>query len=353
MAPFFFGIAIFTVLFMATGPIFDMANLIIQYGVPFLDVLKYAAVRLPSFIAYALPMSVLLASLVTFSRLSGDQEMTAMKAGGISFYRLLVPVSLFAVITGGVSFLLNTEIGPECLYKAKIIAVSNAKGHLPQFENIKLSSTSDDGLTRITIAKSFNEENGVMHSPVVNDYTKDGQLVRITHAQEARWENNTWVLVQGETFQIDANGITNSRLAFTQGQLYLPQTPHEVGLTERSPDEMTNPLLKQTIKVISQDPKRDPYQIRSLWGLYEIRQAVPFACVIFALIGAPSGIRPVRSSSSIGVAMSVFIILIYYFFLAICKSLGEHGTLSPFLAAWLPNFAFLALGITFLIKENT
>src|SRR5438552_3556818 len=95
-SPFVFGIAIFTILFMATGPIFDMARLVIQDGVPALSVLEYALVRLPAFIAYTLPMSVLLATLVAFGRLSVDHEMIAMKAGGISFYRIIFPVSGFA-----------------------------------------------------------------------------------------------------------------------------------------------------------------------------------------------------------------------------------------------------------------
>lgn len=353
MAPFLFGIAVFTILFMATGPIFDMANLIIQYGVPFLDVMKYAAVRLPSFIAYTLPMSVLLAGLIAFGRLSVDQEITALKAGGVSFYRLLVPLFTFAVFAAGISYLLNTYIGPESLYHAKIIASENAKGHLPQIENIKLSSTTDDGLQRITIAKSFNEEDGMMRSPVVNDYTQDGNLLRITHAQEARWDGKSWELINGETLQFDSRGLLNSRMAFQTAQFYLPQTPHQVGLSERSPEEMSSPLLKQTIRVLQQDPKRDPNQIRMLRMMYEIRQAVPVACLIFALIGAPSGIRPVRSSSGIGVAISVLIVLIYYFFLAICNSLGDHGTLTPLIAAWLPNFVFLIVGAVFLMKEST
>lgn len=352
--PFLFGIAMFTTLFMATGPIFDMANLVIQYGIPAWLVLKYAVVRLPSFIVYTVPMSVLLATLVAFSRLSMDQETTAMKAGGISFFRIFMPVLFFAVLATGLCIFLNEKIGPESLYWAKVIVASKAaQGHLPPLENIKFTSTTDDGGERITIAKHFNEQDGVMHSPVINDYAKNGVLSRITHAQEARWQNSTWTLLNGETFQFDEKGLFQSRISFRRADLNLPQTPREVGLLERSPDEMDSARLKTTIQLLEKDPLKDKDQIRSLWMRYRIREALPFACLVFAMIGAPSGIRPVRSTSSSGVAMSVFIVLIYYFFVAVTQSLGEHGTLSAIAAAWIPNLLFFILGIGLLAKEAT
>lgn len=352
--PFLFGIAMFTVLFMATGPIFDMANLVIQYGVPFFTVVEYAIIRMPSFIALTIPMSVLLSTLVAFGRLSVDHEMIAMKAGGISFYRMLVPVVVFSVGATAVCYFLNAKLGPESLYKAKVIVESGrTAGHFPQLENIKFTSKSSDGTERITIARSFNEEDGIMHAPVINDYAKNGELMRITHAQQAFWKDNKWILVNGETFQFDEKGIFQSQLSFSSAELDLSQNPREVGMLERGPDEMDNALLKKTITLMERDPLRDKDEVRSMWVRYRLREALPFACLVFALVGAPSGIRPVRSTSSAGVAMSVFIILIYYFFVATFKSLGDHGTLSPFAAAWVPNIVFSAVGAGFLVKEGT
>ncbi len=351
--PFFFGIAMFTILFMATGPVFDMANLVIKFGVPILLVLKYAIVRIPSFIAFTIPMSVLLATLVAFGRLSVDHEMIAMKAGGISFYRILIPVFLFSLAATLICYLLNEKIGPESLYKARTIVSSReAQGHLPPLENIKFSSKTEDGLERITIARSFNEEDGIMHSPVINDYGQNGDLVRITHAERAVWKDNAWTLVNGESFQFDPKGVFQTRITFSKAEVHM-QDPRQVSLLERSPDEMDNNLLRKTILVMEKDPSRDREQIRSLWVRFRIREALPFACLVFALVGAPSGIRPLRSTSSAGVAMSVFIILIYYFFVAVCKSLGEGGELPATLAAWMPNILFLILAGVFLVKEST
>lgn len=352
--PFLFGIALFTTLFMATGPIFDMANLVIQYGVPVWLVLKYAVVRIPSFLEFTVPMSVLLATLVAFSRLSVDHEIIAMKASGINFYRILIPVFIFAGLATGFCYVLNTKIAPESLYKAKVIVASRAaEGHLPPLENIKFSSATDGGGERITIAKHFNEQEGLMWGPVINDYAKNGILSRIIHAREARWQNSTWILVKGEIFQFDEKGMFQSHMTFSKAELNLPKTPREVGLLERSPDEMESPLLKKTIAMMEKDPEKDKDQIHAFWMRYHLRQALPFSCLVFALIGAPSGIRPVRSTSSSGVAMSVFIVLIYYFFVAVSNSLGEHGTLPAVAAAWIPNVFFFLVGSVLLVKETT
>lgn len=352
--PFLFGIAVFTILFMATGPIFELANLVIKYGVPFWLVVKYAVIRLPSFVAYTLPMSMLLATLVTFGRLSTDHEIMAMKAGGVSFYRIFVPVLLFALMVCAASYWLDEKVGPESLYEAKVIVASHEQsGQLPPLQNIKLTSKTNDGLERITIAQSFDQQDGVMHGPVINDYAPSGNLLRITHAQEAIWSHNSWSLINGETFQFDQNGIFQSRMAFKKAVLDLDSDPRTVGLQERSPDEMQSSLLRKTIMLMEKDPMQDKDQLRSLWVTYHIRQALPFACLVFALVGAPSGIRPMRSGSQAGMATSVFIILIYYFFLAICKSLGEHGTLSAVAAAWLPNLVFCVVGGFSILKEAT
>lgn len=354
LSPFLFGMAMFTVLFMATGPIFDMANLVIAYGIPVRVVLEYALVRLPSFISFTVPMSVLLATLVAFGRLSMDHEMVALKGGGMSFFRIVVPALIFALLATALSYFLVTKLAPESLYMAKLIVAKNQNKH--QFfplQDIKFTSTTEDGLERITIAKSFDETTGVMQSPVINDYGKNGEIVRITHAQQAVWKNNTWTLDDGEIFQFDSKGDFQSRMTFQNASFNLSHSPGQISLVERSPDEMVSSQLRKTIAIMERDPMKDKDQIRSLWMRYRLRQALPFACVVFALVGAPSGIRPVRSTSSSGVAMSVFIVLIYYFFVAIGNSLGEHGAVSPVIASWFPNVFFFGLAIFFLLKEAT
>jgi lipopolysaccharide export system permease protein len=351
--PFLFGIALFTVLFMATGPIFDMVNLVTQYGVPVLLVLKYAIVRLPSFIAYTLPMALLLATIVAFGRLSGDHEILAKKSSGIHFLRIFAPVFVFASIVACISYFFNDYIGPEALYEARVIVQTSLhSGKLPPVQNLRFASTINNGVDQILIARSFDQENGIIYDPVIDDYARNGNLVRITHAERAIWENGSWTLEDGEVFLFDHRGLFESRMGFSRVKLNLKQSPHQIGLMERNPDEMESPSLKKSILALEKDPLQKKSLIRYLWMKYYIREALPFACIVFAFIGAPSGIRPVRSSSQTGVALSVLIILLYYFAMAICKSFGQDGKLPEVLAAWIPNLVFLGIGFLLLIKET-
>jgi lipopolysaccharide export LptBFGC system permease protein LptF len=80
------------------------------------------------------------------------------------------------------------------------------------------------------------------------------------------------------------------------------------------------------------------------------RYSIPFACIVFGLIGVPLGIQPRRSARSYGFVLSIFIILTYYISLTASEILAVGKTIPPFLAGWTPNFIFTALGIYLLIK---
>ncbi|MEO1131709.1 MAG: LptF/LptG family permease, partial [Cyanobacteria bacterium J06639_1] len=74
------------------------------------------------------------------------------------------------------------------------------------------------------------------------------------------------------------------------------------------------------------------------------KYSIPFVCLTFALVGAPLGLRPQRTSSSIGLGLSVLIIFGYYLAMFISQALGQVGALGPAIAAWLPNIVGCSIG---------
>ncbi len=80
------------------------------------------------------------------------------------------------------------------------------------------------------------------------------------------------------------------------------------------------------------------------------RYAIPFACIVFGLIGVPLGIQPRRSGRSYGFILSIFIILAYYISLTASEILALKKTIPPLLAGWTPNLLFFGLGVYLLVK---
>ena len=96
LGPFAFGICVFASILLGAGPLFRIAQYVSQYGAPIWICVKLIALSLPGIIALTFPMSMLLASLMAFGRLSSSSEIVAMKSGGLSFYRLATPVFIVA-----------------------------------------------------------------------------------------------------------------------------------------------------------------------------------------------------------------------------------------------------------------
>ena len=109
LGPFFFGICVFASILVGTGPLFRIAQYISQYGASLWTCVKLLTFSLPGIIALTFPMAMLLASLMSFGRLSSSSEIVAMKCGGLSFYRLAAPVFLvaFGVSMASIRFLMS------------------------------------------------------------------------------------------------------------------------------------------------------------------------------------------------------------------------------------------------------
>ena len=130
VGPFLFGVFAFTSIFIGTGTLFRIAQYITEYGAPLLLVMQAFVLALPSIVILTFPMSVLLASLMTFSRLSSTSEIVVMRAGGLSFLRLAMPVYIIALIIsiGAVAF--NEFVVPRTNHMYQTIVREQIMNHL-------------------------------------------------------------------------------------------------------------------------------------------------------------------------------------------------------------------------------
>ncbi|MDR1702990.1 MAG: LptF/LptG family permease, partial [Sporomusaceae bacterium] len=162
--PFMFGVAAITSVFIGTSTLFRIAQYVTQYGASFSAITKLFFYSLPSIIVLTFPMSMLLSSLMAFGRLSASGEITAMKSGGISFYRLALPVFIAAFILSLITVVINEKVVPAANSGYQhTLRVEIMKNFQPQSqEHIIIKDISEGEMARLVYARKFEQATGVM-----------------------------------------------------------------------------------------------------------------------------------------------------------------------------------------------
>jgi len=362
--PFFYGVAAFTVLFMSVSSSELISNLVSvgNKGGAGL-IIKYLISMLPQVLVYTFPMGVLLSTLMAFGRLSGDSEIIAMKAGGISFIRIGLPGLFLTFLISLVALFLMEKVVPDANYTAtNIILKQVIKENTSEKQNLVFSSTEEDGSERRIFAKSLDEVNGVLKGVFIF-YFNDEHRLREIYSPKAVWDENVWILIEPKTYDFDEKQGVRYESQSTLGKLPVTEGPQELSKRERKTDEMPRETLRKRIRLmrdvakgtsVSIDGSTENYDklCRKMEVVLNQRLALPFTCLIFGLFGIPLGLRPHRTNTSIGLGLSLVCILFYYILMTAGRILGESGPLSPFLGSWLPNIVFGLLGVYLFINAR-
>ena len=334
LAPFLFGVAAFSTIFVASSFLFRVAQYVTQYGASISSIIRLFLCLMPEVINYTFPMSVLLASLLTMGQLSGNSEIVAMRSGGISFRRIAAPILVAGFIISMFSVIWAEKVVPPAKteyeriidYEIKHDAKPKSQSH------IILKTISNGQLSRLTYAKSFDEKQGMMKDITVEEW-ENGQIVRLQKTPQAKWENGTWTMEGGTITDLTAgNGIARS-VKFEKQVLPITEAPKAITMEQKSPDQMTIGELKQYSSVLQKQGQPIAQYMMEMYS----RFSIPMACFFFALIGAPLGVQGQRTGTSMGLGISVVIIFIYYSVMTFMQGLGQGGAVPPLLAAILPN----------------
>ncbi|SDC09087.1 MULTISPECIES: LptF/LptG family permease [unclassified Candidatus Frackibacter] len=350
MGPFLFGVFAFTSIFIGTDILFELAGLMIDWGVSMGTAGKLFLLSLPEVVVLTFPMAMLLATLLSLGRLSGDSEVVALKAGGVSFIRLVIPVLVVALLISGLTIFLNETLVPTSKdsYRQIVWDIKHREKMPTTQKNLRMTpiDKKTGKVDYIFYAYRFDGSDLTMDDVTLQDYS-NGKLVQVIEAKKARWTDEQWQFIDGTIYDVNSKGLVPSMKFNKYFVKKLKRTPSEVSRAQKDPDEMSLKELSKRIKIREEEGRKTA----SLKVLYYQRYAIPFSCFIFALIGAPLGVQPNRSGASIGLGLSIVIIFIYYTFMTIGSTLGQAGTLSPILGAWLQNIVFAIVGIGLMIKS--
>jgi lipopolysaccharide export system permease protein len=336
LTPFFLSIAALTlVLFLQR--MFRLAELVVSKGVTVSSTAKLFAYIMPGFLVLTIPMSFLVGTLTAFTQLCSDSEITAMKASRISLYNMIRPVMLFAVLAFMVTAFTSLIVVPAANHALKVHLFNMVKSRaMVGIEPGVFSSTFDGMVIYVDKMESLDNMKGIFISDersAKEPYAIVARSGRLIANPESL--NVTLAMNQGAVLALPRDEQSYSTMDFDSGNLYLDISHALVqrGSSDTDFNEIGSRELFQELKRARAEGK-PTIDIES--ELHK-RLSIPFACILFGLIGAPLGIRRSRSGKSAGISVALLVFLIYYIVLAAGTNLSDTGKLSPAIAYWLPN----------------
>jgi lipopolysaccharide export system permease protein len=346
---FFIGLMTFTIILLM-DKIFKLIELIINRSGNVTVILKLLMFIAPSFLTFTIPTAVLLAILLTFGRLSGDSEVTAFKASGISLYQLYIPIAIFSIsaylITsflvfyglpwgnrGFISTLsLIAKSKPDIEVKERVFNDS-FKGLVVYVDKVPVQGKKMEGILiyderdKENVNTIFAQEGFLISNP-----QSQGMVLKLLNGNLHRFEPRTNAY---QKMQFDAYDL-KIEFGKTIADIERKFKEHEMSIDE---------IKKKIEKMKAQGGDTTPQEVE----LHK-RRAIPFVCIVFGLIGVPLGIQSRRSGRSYGFVFSILILLAYYISLIAFEMLAVRRAVPALLAGWSPTFMFGGLGIYLLIK---
>ncbi len=344
--PFLFGLASFTLILSASMVMFELVRAVVLMGMPLSVAGRLFLFRLPSVIVYIFPMAMLLASILTFARLSSDKEITAFKAAGISLYRVVAPVLIIGFLVSLITLAFYEVVVPEASKATSELMLETQLAKSPKLqENVFLPEIENGQLRRVFYARKL--EGHLMEGVIIQEFL-DGKLSQLINAKTAEWKNDSWIFRDGITYLLSDSGEYKHLIKFNEQNILIKYSPSDFSSGEKKPDELNYSSLKKFISL----KKRMGVNTTDLEIQLNMKLAIPFACFVFTLLGAPLGLNPTRKSSSIGLGISVIIIFVYYVIMFLGMAAGQLELISPAAAAWLPNIITAGLGAWILYKAG-
>ncbi|MEZ4600468.1 MAG: LPS export ABC transporter permease LptF [Syntrophotaleaceae bacterium] len=342
--PTVMSVAIFTFVLLL-GKILKLVELVINKGVPPLDIARLFLFLLPSFLVVTLPLSFLLGVMLAFGRLSADREITACKSNGISLYQLAAPVVALGLVVSLMTGLTTLVLRPasENAFRQQLFKISASRASVALQPNV--FNDTFDGL--ILYANEIDDQTGVMQGVFISDERNENLPSIITAARGRLAPNrDTMSMVLSLENGVIHRRVTNSpRNAYQILQFVDYDINLELGRTGleedarkgKKPKEMGLGELKAAIE------EKSDRRGKLLTELHS-RYALPLAPLLFAMIGIPLGIQPHRSGRGGAFALGLFTFLCYYLLSSFTETLVVDGN-APVSIIWLPNLLFLACGL--------
>lgn len=341
--PFLFGLFAFTLIFAATQ-IIAIGRIVSETHAPLWAAIEVFLWQLPGIFVLVIPMALLLGTLLAIQRLSGESEITAMKAGGVTFLRIAAPMLIAGFLMSFVTMLLQEQVVPYAREQANIIESTVINKAAAFASSLNVSAPLPGGGSQMTFARACAQNCEALLGVTLVQYDRAGNPKRIIFADRAVFETQKWTLDNARIYELAPTGEgTTTSWTTPSMQVELGENPTQMvkRAVNNNPDDMNRAQIAQIIR----SGQLSASELKRYTMAYQEKLAMPFACFVFTLLAVPYGVRSTRGgSTSLGFGLAVLIVFIYYIVSTFFSYVGEAYLPIASLAAWMPNIIFTFIG---------
>jgi len=412
IGPFAFGLAIITFVLVMEF-ILEILNLIITRGLSAFTILEVFVLNLAWMLALSIPMAVLVATLMAFGRLSADNEILALKANGVSLYKLVLPVIITSILLAVGMIFFNNSVLPEANHKARLLMtdihqkrptlnikegvfMTDIPGYHILIKKVDPKSSDIEGITiyeqkdryypRTIIAEKgkieFNSDRSTLiltlHKGEVHemDEAQLGQYRRLTFDKQILFFSD----IGGQLVRSSSDFRTDREMSAVMMKKEVDKIKPEISSQEKKLKELTKNAVSSVLspttaasanlsseQIAINSFRREQEVLREIQTIHfnlkdakkrinsflvEIHKkySIPVACLVFVLLGAPLGIMAKRGGMVIALSLSLGFFILYWAFLIAGEELADRQIISALWAMWSANFLIGTAGLFLFIK---
>lgn len=342
---FIFSVVGLSLIFIIVN-LFEQLDKFIDRNVPFYVITSYYIYGLPSILKLLIPIATLLATLFSIGTMANNNEITAMKSGTLSLYKLFVPLIFIALLITLMQLYFSTHLAPFSNIKKSEIEKEHLGGLVisTYISNLFIR----DNPSRNIIITEYNSQQKNGYGMQIFDFTTDQgvRLYNTIYANTFHWDstNGNWIL----------NGLTiktlkNYALSVNQSELDTMKFSFDadaLSKISKPTEQMTIFELYDFLKFKQNGGEDIEKELTDFYGIL----AFPFANFIVLLFGIPFASVKQRGGMAVQIGAALIVSVIYLVFTKVGQTLGYATGFSPLLSAWLANGVFLLIGLVVLAK---
>jgi lipopolysaccharide export system permease protein len=342
---FFISLVIITSLFMIVD-LFDRADTFFEAGAPLWTILRYFVYKIPLSVSRIIGFATLFATLFSLGTLARSQEITAMRASGLSIQRIAAPLVILSLLICAATFFWNESLVPVFSQKAENIYKMEIRNKSQQslFGNRDIWLRDKGSFINID---HFDMANNTLEGITIFVLNRDFSLNGFIEISRGRWNGAGWDLENATEWRFLSDGKMATRKLDARG--LITETPEDFKLLARDATEFTYfDLQKQIADMKAKGIDATEYEVD-----LQSKLALPFIAPLMVLLAVPFALKKQLSGGlalSFGIAMLIG--FSYWMLTAFCLSLGHGGALPPWAAAWVSNVIFTVLGVYFFTAEE-
>lgn len=351
LAPFFYCLLAFFMISI----VYDVSvnlDTFIDKKISFSVLIDYYLLLLPVIAVNTMPIAALMGILYELGNLQRANEITGLRASGISNARIIAPFIVCGLLVSLLSFVIQEQFVPRSLYAINIIETQRFKKEVEKEKLLKVTAFYNIKAHRSWVG-TIDLTTGKMLDFEVREFDPRGAVTKKITARSLSYDAGAkqWTFHDGKLYTYPASGSMDSETekeTFSARTVDYNETPTDLINSQKEAMYMSARELRTHLKT---HPKHSKIYTEEKVDLY-YKFASPFISFIVMLIGLAFGMRTTRGGLLIGVGTSIAIFVAYYGLSIVSLALGKQELIPPWLAAWLPNMFFTALGVTFLTKMN-